>query len=151
MIRGSEWHNPQAGQAASLTFARRTLSVYPGTSPPCPSQRLVASLAHKSRFAVPGYAQWLIGLVIHHFTMLACGDEVGLWGETLPAWAWASESLSNNVTGLVSLHLIFSVIVDDLPICSFNCDTAQLLVVYCLLCGVTIPSFCCLQRSPRAS
>jgi hypothetical protein len=46
-------------------------------------------------------------------------------------WSWASESLSNNVTGLVSL--IFSVIVDDLPICGFNCNTAQLLVVYCLL------------------
>jgi hypothetical protein len=129
---GLPWYKPPMSLAAAGRLA--------GPQVAFRSAR-VCAMAHRVGYTSIG----------RHFTMLACGDEVGLWGETLPAWAWASESLSNNVTGLVSLHLIFSVIVDDLPICSFNCDTAQLLVVYCLLCGVTIPSFCCLQRSPRAS
>jgi hypothetical protein len=75
---------------ANLTFARRTLSRLPWYQLPCPSQRLVASLAHKSRSAVPGYAQWLTGPWIHAGASIGRYFTVaGVWGRSGPPGMWS--------------------------------------------------------------
>jgi hypothetical protein len=118
-----------AQPACCLTFARRTLSGYPGRYQPPMSLTAAGRLAGPPvAFRSTRVCAMAHGVVGTHRRI----DRTLLHGRWRVGTKWASGDVVSpcvvmglRVTSHVSLHLIFSVIVDDLPISSLNCDTTQ--------------------------